>query len=149
MVAINRIAPKSHNMQAGSVGKLPLVDLDFVAAFACRTGSMHTANNPGDCKHPNTIQGTPQKVVLQQPVVAGQRSSLFKLFQSSIQLATMLQRFGTPRAPVAQRALAGRSRTILKVQAVFEKFTERSIKSVMLAQQEAKLLGASEVGFFD
>jgi ATP-dependent Clp protease ATP-binding subunit ClpC len=31
------------------------------------------------------------------------------------------------------------------VQAVFEKFSERSIKSVMFAQQEAKNLGASEV----
>lgn len=37
-------------------------------------------------------------------------------------------------------------RRILKVEAVFEKFTERSIKSVMIAQQEAKLLGATEVG---
>lgn len=34
----------------------------------------------------------------------------------------------------------------VKVQAVFEKFTERSIKSVMIAQQEAKLLGSQEVG---
>lgn len=30
--------------------------------------------------------------------------------------------------------------------AVFEKFSERSIKSVMIAQQQAKELGASEVG---
>jgi hypothetical protein len=28
---------------------------------------------------------------------------------------------------------------------VFEKFTERSIKSVMIAQQEAKNMGAGEV----
>eukprot|EP00955_Chlamydomonas_euryale_P088828 364416-Chlamydomonas_euryale.AAC.9 len=34
----------------------------------------------------------------------------------------------------------------LRVNALFEKFTERSIKSVMIAQQEAKWLGASEVG---
>uniref|UniRef100_A0A7S0WMJ2 Clp R domain-containing protein n=1 Tax=Chlamydomonas leiostraca TaxID=1034604 RepID=A0A7S0WMJ2_9CHLO len=37
------------------------------------------------------------------------------------------------------------SRRTVKVSAVFEKFTERSIKSVMIAQQEAKLLGAAEV----
>lgn len=35
--------------------------------------------------------------------------------------------------------------TTVRVQAVFEKFSERSIKSVMFAQQEAKNLGASEV----
>lgn len=31
------------------------------------------------------------------------------------------------------------------VRAVFEKFSERSIKSVMIAQQQAKELGAPEV----
>ncbi len=33
----------------------------------------------------------------------------------------------------------------MAVKAVFEKFSERSIKAVMIAQQEAKALGASEV----
>lgn len=33
----------------------------------------------------------------------------------------------------------------VRVQAVFEKFSERSIKSVMFAQQEAKNLGSPEV----
>eukprot|EP00955_Chlamydomonas_euryale_P044337 352861-Chlamydomonas_euryale.AAC.17 len=33
----------------------------------------------------------------------------------------------------------------LRVNALFEKFTERSIKSVMASQQEAKALGAAEV----
>lgn len=37
-----------------------------------------------------------------------------------------------------------RRRTVT-VKAVFEKFSERSIKSVMIAQQEAKNFGASEV----
>jgi ATP-dependent Clp protease ATP-binding subunit ClpC len=32
------------------------------------------------------------------------------------------------------------------ITAVFEKFTERAIKAVMLAQQEAKTLAATEVG---
>jgi len=32
------------------------------------------------------------------------------------------------------------------VTAVFERFTERAIKAVMLAQQEAKALGRAEVG---
>ena len=34
----------------------------------------------------------------------------------------------------------------LLVEAVFERFTERAIKAVMLAQQEAKALGRAEVG---
>ena len=36
-------------------------------------------------------------------------------------------------------------RRVAVVRAVFEKFSERSIKSVMIAQSEAKNLGASEV----
>jgi hypothetical protein len=44
-----------------------------------------------------------------------------------------------------RRAPASRSRGKLTVNAVFEKFTERSIKSVMIAQQEAKNMGAGEV----
>jgi hypothetical protein len=36
-------------------------------------------------------------------------------------------------------------RGVVAVTAVFERFTERSIKAVMMAQQEAKLMGASEV----
>jgi hypothetical protein len=38
-----------------------------------------------------------------------------------------------------------RARRAVRVNALFEKFTERSIKSVMQSQQEAKFLGASEV----
>ena len=41
--------------------------------------------------------------------------------------------------------LAAPGRRALHVAAVFERFTERAIKGVMLAQQEAKALGASEV----
>ncbi|WIA36448.1 hypothetical protein OEZ86_007755 [Tetradesmus obliquus] len=44
--------------------------------------------------------------------------------------------------PAAYRA--GRRRTVV-VQAVFERFSERSIKLVMIAQQEAKNMGAPEV----
>ena len=42
----------------------------------------------------------------------------------------------------------GRShgRQALRCNALFEKFTERSIKSVMIAQNEAKGSGATEVG---
>lgn len=47
--------------------------------------------------------------------------------------------------PGFRRAPASRSRRKLTVNAVFEKFTERSIKSVMIAQQEAKNMGAGEV----
>lgn len=36
-------------------------------------------------------------------------------------------------------------RQAVKVQAVFEQFTERSIKTVMIAQAEAKAFGHSEV----
>lgn len=39
-------------------------------------------------------------------------------------------------------------RTTVRCSAVFERFSERSIKSVMIAQQEAKNLGASEVCAF-
>jgi hypothetical protein len=54
-------------------------------------------------------------------------------------------------APARGAALAvgpGRvgRRSAVSVRAVFEKFTERSIKSVMLAQQEARQMGATEVG---
>ena len=38
---------------------------------------------------------------------------------------------------------AGRGR--LRIRAVFERFTESSIKSVMLAQQESKLFGSPQV----
>lgn len=38
-----------------------------------------------------------------------------------------------------------RRRGVLQVVAVFERYTERAIKAVMLAQQEAKLLGSAEV----
>jgi ATP-dependent Clp protease ATP-binding subunit ClpC len=38
-----------------------------------------------------------------------------------------------------------RARGALRVQALFEKFTERSIKSVMLAQEEARRMSATEV----
>ncbi|KAJ9533793.1 hypothetical protein QJQ45_026886, partial [Haematococcus lacustris] len=59
--------------------------------------------------------------------------------------------------PTSQKSLCRRSQQILRPRrlgrtgalqcsAVFEKFTERSIKSVMLAQQHAKTLGATEVG---
>ena len=41
---------------------------------------------------------------------------------------------------------SSRRRAPLKVQAVFEKFSERSIKSVMIAQAEAKAFGTTEVG---
>mmetsp|Transcript_31819 Transcript_31819/g.90376 ORF Transcript_31819/g.90376 Transcript_31819/m.90376 type:complete len:930 (-) Transcript_31819:498-3287(-) len=44
----------------------------------------------------------------------------------------------------SQRRMAG-SRGFQPVRAVFEKFTERAIKAVMLAQQEAKNLGVLEV----
>jgi hypothetical protein len=49
--------------------------------------------------------------------------------------------------PRPARTAAGRSRgrAPLVVRAVFEKFNERSIKSVMIAQKTAKELGASEV----
>jgi hypothetical protein len=36
----------------------------------------------------------------------------------------------------------------LRVVSLFEKFTERSIKSVMIAQQQAKVAGSTEVGFY-
>lgn len=38
-----------------------------------------------------------------------------------------------------------RGRGRLQIVAVFERYTERAIKAVMLAQQEAKLLGSLEV----
>lgn len=41
---------------------------------------------------------------------------------------------------------APRSRTALKTEAVFEKYTERAIKVSMLAQQHAKALGFHQVG---
>jgi hypothetical protein len=50
------------------------------------------------------------------------------------------------RLAVAVAPTSSRSRTV-RVQAVFEKFSERAIKSVMYSQQQAKELGASEVGF--
>mmetsp|Transcript_10026 Transcript_10026/g.21446 ORF Transcript_10026/g.21446 Transcript_10026/m.21446 type:complete len:958 (+) Transcript_10026:149-3022(+) len=50
-----------------------------------------------------------------------------------------------PKRTNKQSLTAARGRKALRVAAVFEKFTERSIKSVMISQQEAKLLGASEV----
>jgi len=40
---------------------------------------------------------------------------------------------------------APRARRALVVRAVFEKFTERSIKAVMIGQQQARLFGAPEV----
>lgn len=41
-----------------------------------------------------------------------------------------------------------RGRGRLQIVAVFERYTERAIKAVMLAQQEAKLLGSMEVPAF-
>lgn len=49
-----------------------------------------------------------------------------------------------PLPAVARCSNVRRTRTV-RVAAVFEKFSERSIKSVMFAQQEAKNLGAAEV----
>ncbi len=46
-----------------------------------------------------------------------------------------------------QRPFSIRRRAVVQTRAVFEKFSERSIKTVMIAQQEAKNMGASEVGF--
>ncbi|KAG2433436.1 hypothetical protein HXX76_008493 [Chlamydomonas incerta] len=48
------------------------------------------------------------------------------------------------KLPRPQRATVNR-RQALKVQAVFERFTERSIKTVMIAQAEAKAFGHTEV----
>ena len=48
---------------------------------------------------------------------------------------------GAAPAPGARPA----GRRGLHVAAVFERFTERAIKGVMLAQQEAKALGSHEV----
>lgn len=56
--------------------------------------------------------------------------------------------WGARVLPLVGRPQAGGSRTrarVVSVRAVFEKFTERAIKAVMLAQQEAKNLGALEV----
>lgn len=47
--------------------------------------------------------------------------------------------------PAAVRYSNVRRVRAVRVHAVFEKFSERSIKSVMFAQQEAKNLGAPEV----
>ncbi|KAG2449289.1 hypothetical protein HYH02_005446 [Chlamydomonas schloesseri] len=55
------------------------------------------------------------------------------------QLAAMASKLPRP-----QRATVNR-RQALKVQAVFERFTERSIKTVMIAQAEAKAFGHTEV----
>lgn len=52
-----------------------------------------------------------------------------------------------PLPAVARCANVRRARAV-RVTAVFEKFSERSIKSVMFAQQEAKNLGAPEVGLY-
>lgn len=41
---------------------------------------------------------------------------------------------------------AGVGRRALVISAVFERFTERSIKTVLLAQQECRSLGTPEVG---
>lgn len=43
-----------------------------------------------------------------------------------------------------RKAPMGRKRTVV-VQALFEKFTERSIKAIMIAQAEARNFGAHEV----
>lgn len=50
-----------------------------------------------------------------------------------------------PVRRVSAKAPRAISRRTLSVNALFEKFTERSIKSIMLGQQAAKELGASEV----
>ena len=49
------------------------------------------------------------------------------------------------RAPVKSTSSASRRPSSLVVKAVFERFTERAIKAVMLSQTEAKNLGSSEV----
>lgn len=52
-----------------------------------------------------------------------------------------------PRRVTLQPITRGpRGRRLVTTRAVFEKFSERSIKSVMIAQQQAKELGATEVG---
>lgn len=50
-----------------------------------------------------------------------------------------------PRLVASVRRSQPSRRAAVVVRAVFEKFSERSIKSVMIAQQEAKNLGAMEV----
>lgn len=49
------------------------------------------------------------------------------------------------RAPMTSSASSSATRRSLVVKAVFERFTERAIKAVMLSQTEAKNLGSSEV----
>lgn len=46
---------------------------------------------------------------------------------------------------VETRSWARTKRSGVRVQAVFEMFTERSVKAVMLAQEEAKALGLKQV----
>jgi hypothetical protein len=49
-------------------------------------------------------------------------------------------------ASVGRQAARRKSRgQVVKISAVFERFTERAIKGVMLAQSEAKLSGCAEV----
>lgn len=64
--------------------------------------------------------------------------------ESTFQGSRGLRQLSRNLAPTGcTKSRAGRRN--LKVKAVFEKFTERSIKSVMIAQQEAKNFGATEV----
>lgn len=61
------------------------------------------------------------------------RSSTFGAGHTSLSRQTMVKMTHSRRGAV-------------KAQAVFEKFTERSVKAVQIAQQEARQLGAAEVG---
>lgn len=75
-------------------------------------------------------------------------------YQNKASAAALGLGLGGPRVRVSAAGPTtiggGRSspaRRGLRCNALFEKFTERSIKSVMIAQQEAKWLGADEVSF--
>jgi hypothetical protein len=54
---------------------------------------------------------------------------------------------GTTHVRMMGASSSSRARAVA-CRAVFEKFSERSIKAVMISQQQAKELGASEVRFF-
>eukprot|EP00198_Chlamydomonas_reinhardtii_P009296 XP_001698633.1 ClpD chaperone, Hsp100 family [Chlamydomonas reinhardtii] len=91
-----------------------------------------------------TDRGTVGRCLPRPPVARMMRSIALTASRGGPRAAAPQQLAMASKLPRPQRATVNR-RQALKVQAVFERFTERSIKTVMIAQAEAKAFGHTEV----
>jgi hypothetical protein len=109
-----------------------------------RTAGRFSVRADGASRRSHCCRGVPLQG---QAVVAAANSSFRGLVTGSKPFAgeTLCARpSGHHRAGSAMHA-PGAGRARLRISAVFERFTESSIKSVMLAQQESKLFGSPQV----